>query len=342
MNSRATILALVGLTLGLTLLVNNLFANWGKITIHADRKPLRDIVRSIERQGGVKILSTLDPEKRVTLHLTRASVAEALDMLKIRADADIELAYFLAPKKMGTKQLRLDVTAGNRAAYERTRFGSPLIGGFISDTPIDPRRMTWTPQPTSQADLANYLRQAAIEIDATFFRPKDWNPSITQVPSKGLASKSITSLANAADAAMEEYFLLSESRRGWGRDRPQQREGGAATGEWRGGFIDLNNPETVAALERRIENQIALLPEEERQQARDDLERLKQLQVELAGLNPLQRMEKFRELMSNPEIQQRIEERMSNRDMRSAPEQRRDRYERRVERKFERKFGARQ
>jgi hypothetical protein len=347
MTPRTKFFGLAFLVASCALLVSQVLGNWGKITIHADDKPVAEVVKSIERQGGVKILNAMEADAKISMHVDKVSLPEALDTLSIRSDGRLELAYLIAPTKSAITQLTQAVSTRKRESYDVARFGGMMAGGIFSDTPTDSRKMLWTPQPANPADLKTYLRQASLDTDASFYTPKDWNPSVPKQPSKGEISKSIESLASGAKARVEELYVLNAGRRDGGRggeggDRPERNneQQGQQPQEWRGGFADLFNPETIAALERRAENQINLLPPDERPDAKAEFDRMRNMWKEMAALPPEQRGEKIREMMANPENQQRMEERMNNRDMRSTPEKRRDRYERGVDRKFQTKYGG--
>ena len=71
----------------------------GLVTINATNVPIFKVIKSIESQGGVKIVTNADPATPVTLYLKRVPVYEAMDTLAIRADGDVRLAYIAAPDK---------------------------------------------------------------------------------------------------------------------------------------------------------------------------------------------------------------------------------------------------
>src|SRR5688572_2920028 len=87
----------------LLLLVGNILwhvvGNWGLITIHAENKPLAEIIRSIEKQGGATIRTDLDQTLPVRMHVDKVTLGEALETLSELTEARCRLAYFFAADK---------------------------------------------------------------------------------------------------------------------------------------------------------------------------------------------------------------------------------------------------
>ena len=62
-------------------IVSYFYSNWDLITIKAHEEPLGQIVRSIERQGWVKIYTDLDLTQPVSMYVDKVPLAEAMETL---------------------------------------------------------------------------------------------------------------------------------------------------------------------------------------------------------------------------------------------------------------------
>jgi hypothetical protein len=56
-------------------------ADWGLVTVTVDNKPLGQVIKSIERQGWVKIYTNMDLTTPISMYVVKVPVAEALDTL---------------------------------------------------------------------------------------------------------------------------------------------------------------------------------------------------------------------------------------------------------------------
>ena len=53
------------------------WSGWGLITVEVNAKPLAEVIRSIEKQGGVLLKTNMDPAKPVTMHVHKVPLTEA-------------------------------------------------------------------------------------------------------------------------------------------------------------------------------------------------------------------------------------------------------------------------
>ncbi|NCY21605.1 hypothetical protein EBX31_06580, partial [bacterium] len=86
MNRQKLLFATIGL-LGLVWLGIWIHGWWGTITLDYENKPLGTVLRSFTRQSGLPVITDLDENKQITIHVIRVPVAEALDALQAVAES---------------------------------------------------------------------------------------------------------------------------------------------------------------------------------------------------------------------------------------------------------------
>lgn len=298
--------------LAILLLANGLYyliSTWGLITVHVKEAPLKDIVSSIERQGHISLVTNLDPERKVTMFVTKVPLMEALETLATITDSRWSLLYVIAPTQDklqdGLKQVTLTDLP---AEWKRVAVPLPPFVGVQLSEPVDPRLLRWRVEPPATTNLQDYLAQGALSADVTFLVPSEWNPAIPQPPATGLLPNVVQSLSSTANSTTREVFFLNEMR------RPQRPPGEARPERPR----DMWQNFDLARIDERIQQQIAQLPPEDQKEARESYDSRKAFFLSLATLTPEQRREKMIEFFQSPEAQ----ERMESRDARRTPEQR--------------------
>ncbi len=91
---------LAGLALLLLgILIARWIAGWGLVTIHVVNAPVGKVISSIAHQGHVRIESSLDPTKLVSMDVDQVTPVVAIDILATRTDASWRVAYLVAPTK---------------------------------------------------------------------------------------------------------------------------------------------------------------------------------------------------------------------------------------------------
>lgn len=94
--------------------------------------------------------------------------------------------------------------------------------------------------------------------------------------------------------------------------------------------------------EARVEAQIALLPKEEQQKARDDFKMMREFWQAVRELPEDQRRAKAQEFFNRPEVAERMDERRMAREAKMTPKQRVERAQRYLERKAQMKKEGQQ
>ena len=313
------------------------WSRWGLITIHSDDRPLSEIIRSIEKQGGIKLRTDLDPATKVKMHVTRVPLTEALETLAALHDARWRLAYVFGPDQAAISTAIAGFEAGQKAEGWKLIY-VPLVGvpgAEVEESPPDPRRDPWTVKVPAEPTLQAYLEDAGRNVFAAFAIPETWNPTIAKAPGSGEIARVAPKLASAAGGKCEEFFLLDRVGRRGPPDPAATADGAAQrpAGPPGGGGPDRE------AIEQRVLAEIAKLPAEKQPAAKQEFEERKAFFASLTDLTPEQRRAKLEEFFSRPEVQERMEERMALDEARRTPEQRVERFKKYNERKASLKAG---
>lgn len=319
-----------------------IYAGWGLVSLDFEKAPAGKVLSSISRQGGIEIVSDLDPATPVTIKVHRVPAPEALDILTVRTDSSWRLAYLGARDKQEIETALAAFRSGQTAQGWSANGG----GGFntvqpLSGAALDLRSVEW--QPAGGGELQKLLTQAAEETGVYLTAPTDWSPQVNQ-PKGGRIADAAPALFRQAGGVSREVFLLRGPAPG---DRGNEDGGG-----WRGGRAWIGsppprgdrdrgnrgpggwgNPEAIA---KRTEAQIKLLPPEEQTKVREEAAMMREFWQSVRDLPEEERRAKAREFFNRPEVQQNMENRRLARDAKMTPEQRIQR----SQRYWDRKAGA--
>ena len=310
-----------------------IYAGWGLVTLDLREAPLAKAIAAISRQGGIEIVSNLDPSTPVTIKVKRVPPVEALDIVAVRTESSWQLAYLGAPEAGAIDH----VLAVFRAGGETTGWASFDAGGFNLIAPqsgaaLDLRSTFWT--PSEPGGLPALLEEAAQKTGVFLAAPADWKPSVS-APKAASVAVAMPRLFRSAGGVSREVFLLRtrpsrDDGLGGGRggawigSRSGGRQGG---GGWMRTMGDLQN--TAA----RAEAQIALLPESEQERAREDVRLMGEFWRGMRDLPGDERRAKAREFFRRPEGADRMDERRLAREAKMTPQQRVERSKQYFERK---------
>jgi len=347
--NRRNILLGIGFAL-LLVVIWQWIAGWGLVTVQVSDKPLADIIRSIERQGGVKIVTNADAATKVTMDVYRVPAVEAIDVLAARIDGNWTVGYVAGPKKA-------DVTAGIAALQqgERNRdfrtfgmgFGGFGGGGMMdSSAPIDSRLVVWKVSASDTPQLQAYLEQLSFKTGLFASVPQSWNPDVAKVPAGGKAADALRSIVKSVGGTWQEIFVLRVSN--WdrvadgGRDQGNQPPppaggppGGGGFGGPRpgGGGPRGDGGPRAEWMQDRAEARIAQLPKEQQEQAKKDFDDMRAFWDKIRELPEDQRRAAAEQFFNSPAVQERMAERMAARDEKMGPEKRADRARDYIQRK---------
>ena len=298
------------------ILIAKWIGGWGLVTIHVKDAPVGKVMASIARQGHVRVESSLDPLKQVTLDVDRVTPAEALDNLAIRTDASWRVVYLAAPRKADLEaaltQLRASTTVENwtNAYYPTPQWG----GGVLSHGEvIDPRSLEWKPEGP-ELSLSALLDEAAQKTGIMTMLPTDWSPTTRNLPKTTRVGKAIQALVGSVRGKSLEFFLLAERPRR-GRDGPSQENGGPQ---------DRSPRQAVNQMwmEQRQLAQIKNLPPTQQAEAKKEMAERKTFFDSLKGLTPEERRTKMQSMMADPAFAEKMQEARLLREAKQTPEQR--------------------
>lgn len=206
--------------------------------------------------------------------------------------------------------------------------------GEESGAAPDPRADPWAVKPADKPEFQAYAEQAARSVNAAFAFPESWNPAVKKPPGSGPISDTAPALAKAAGGRVLEVFIvekrqrdLADNARPEGEARPPGdggpqlgfgRRGPRPEGENRPEPTDEEREKMRAAFSQRMQAEIEKLPPDQRAAA----EERRKFFESLRDLPPEERRAKMEERMSDPAMQERMEQRMSEHMARMTPDQR--------------------
>lgn len=333
-------LYLTGSALLLAVLVLvRLISQWGLVTIHAKDEPLGKVLASIASQGHVRIETSVDPTKTVTMNVEAVPVIEALDTLATVSESSWRAVYLAAPDKTAVEAGISQMKAGGKldgwtVAYYPGFGMGPL--GPLSDQPIDPRSLEWKPEGP-ELDVVKLLDEAAQKTGVMAATPLDWIPVAARLPGSGPVGNGVKGLVGSVRGKVGTFLFLTERGRRQGPpdaspEAPQQQAG-----------VRQDRPRPAVKpewMEQRQQAVIKKLPPAQRAEAAKEMGERTAFFKSLEGLTPEERRAKFQEMMSNPDMQQKMEERRLLRDSQLTSQQRVQRAVGYVSRKEELKAAA--
>jgi len=306
-------------------LLSRWIAGWGLVTLHVKDAPLAKVLSSIARQGGVRVETSLDPAKPVTLDVEKVTPAEAMELLAVRTDSGWRPIYVIAPSKTAVKEGIATLHESEKnAEWRRLYYPMPQVGMGMGDPSGIEVRLAG-----QDLALQQLLDQTAQKSGVMILSPKDWSPAISSLPAAAPAGKIIASLAHSAHGEAEAVLFLSDQRRRGGPTNRADGQGGAdqnqadSQGDPFAGFGQGRvNPEWR---EERVAAQIQQLPPEQQAAAKQEVAEIRAIFEELRQLPREERRAKWEELMSNPDFVDRMENRRAVRQQSMSAEQRIDR-----------------
>lgn len=300
-------------------IIRFIFSDWGLITVRVHEVPLGQVIKSIERQGGVAIYTNIDQTTPVTMDVIRVPLPEAMESLAANVTPPAEggddanppgrqrggpvtqwkLAFFTAPSEAGVKQ---EITAfQSDAAGDDTKtysYGTPLqfITASSGGPAADPRLQTWTglktpaPAPAggdassggSSYSVQDYLLALAQAADIWIMSPSSWDPKVSRPPETGAPIiQAVKNVVSGGRGAVTQAFVLYA--------RTGRRGGGGRGGFGGGGDTGWAN------MEDRMRNAINGLPAENRAEALNQLNEQANFRKQMEAAPPDQRRAMMRQ-----------------------------------------------
>jgi hypothetical protein len=282
----------------LGILMARWIAGWGLVTIHVTNAPCGKVIASIARQGHVRIESSLDPTKLISMDVDRVTPVVAIDILAIRSDASWCIAYLLAPTKAAlTAALTSLCGRGTMDDWMIHDYPAPPFTGENGQA-LDPRFLELTIEGADM-DLSKLLDEIAQKGGVMTALPKDWTPTVQDLPKPNEVCKVLPSLVRSVHGNMAEFFFLTERQRQGSAEAGQKNNGGDQTAQ----FSAMNS-------EWREQHQLAeikLLPHEEQPAAQKAFNDRKAFFASMKSLSPEERRVKWQEMMNNADFQEQMQ-----------------------------------
>lgn len=320
-----------------------LWAGRGRVTIDANDRPVAEVVRSLEKQAGIRIGSNVPAEAKVTMHVRKVPLLHALEVLAANTSASWSVAYFAAPDK-ATIDMALATMATGQQLEGWKHWSMPPMRGFADPDAgsIDPRLEEWHTKAADEPTLHAYLGQAANVLSAQFWAPEQWNPNVNSPPKAGRITAVMPKLANTIHGKSAEVFLLRARQ-----PRPEFADAGDRNrgGEGRPGgggpniFGGPPSDEMRKAMEERVRAGIERLPKDKQAAALARMEEGRKFFEEMAKLSPEERRAKMEDrmeqMMNNSDTAARMSAEGTKRGAMQTAGQRADRYRGYLDRKRE-------
>lgn len=329
MNRPKLLLLTVGL-LGFTWLGMWIHGWWGTITLDFENKPLGTVLRSFTQQSGLPVITDLDANKQITIHVIRVPVAEALDALQAASESWGRLLYLAAPNQSELRKA-ISLLPGklDSANWKTIEYRLPFMFlGGSEDLPrwADPRKQSWSPSIPKDSPLVSFMENAAQTTDIRIVIPADWNPKIHKSIAAGPIDSSLTSLSQAAGGAGKMVFILPGPRPDRGPDSGSQ-DRSASSEFWRRRLSEGARlpPEAFAI---RLQSRLSGLPADQAKEAQTSVEESVKQYKEWLTLSPEEQEKKMQEIMQDPARQQRGSDRFTRGMRMMTPQQRAQRYTR--------------
>ncbi len=125
------------------------------VTLDFDNVPAAKVIKALEHQTGIRMVTNADLSKPMSIHIHKAPVFEAINTVAIRLGGDARLAYIAAPDSQKiTEAIMAYQTGGNPGGWTAfTGFGGGGPRGPQADggQPGGPGAQPGNPPPADQA-----------------------------------------------------------------------------------------------------------------------------------------------------------------------------------------------
>lgn len=286
-------------------------AHRGLITLDAKNQEVLPVLAEVSRQCGFPILSPTNTMAKVTVHFRRATLTDALNVLRDQTDGRWQKCFLIGrdASQLAALGKKLVETGPPMLITQMGGMG-PGAGG--TDTP--------PPAPAefkvTDRDLRSASLMLALQARTSILVDDSLNSKVSLTAKSGDPFAIARKLARAAGARAQTVYLFQtpSSRRGF------RMFGGGREGD-RGG-----DRETL--MEKIYAEQLPLLPPEEQEAIRTRHEEWQARRAEMATLTPEQRRAKMEEFANNPARLARMEQRSLGQIKNLTPEQRQQRNQR--------------
>jgi len=306
------------------------------VTLNVRNAPLRDVVRSLERQTWELILTHKDVDGKVTLNVKDARLEDVLQIIGEQISCRWTAYFPLYTQGRSLDRFKKCVR-GDLAAAEngwtnltsRSGFGFGRGGMFGDNLRAENDVVTVNFQdkelPVATTALARYAQAQVVPEDGT-------SGNVSVKVQQGTMQDAVKQVAAQTHRKWTHYYALLGG--GFRPSRMASADGtntNAPSGETTNAFPRFEEPSAEAQEARRkqFEAQLDTMTPEEREKAQAERQRFEQMRAEMANLTPEQRRERMEQMMNSPEGQERrarmqaqMESRMMSGLKNTTPEQR--------------------
>lgn len=313
-SKRLFVLSGVAVVLAIVM-VSRWISGWGLVTIHMHDAPVGKVISSIARQAHVRVESSLDPSKLVSMDVDKVPLAEALEILAIRLDASWRAAFLAAPGKPDLEAAILQLRESGKIDGWITSYYPDRGPGIPDAQAINPATLEWKAEGP-ELDLAKLLDEAAQKTGAMTSLPKEWNPVARRLPKPAAVGTAIADLAGSVRGKVGVIYLITERGR---RGGPQENQPSSGEMQQDAAPRATPRPEWIA---QRQDAQIRKLPPAKRAEAKKELDEARAFFASLKDLPPEERRAKFQERMRDPAFADKMDDQRLLRDSNLTPQQR--------------------
>jgi len=312
----------------------HIYAEWGLVTIDVTNAPLATVMHSIERQAWVNLATNMPGDTKVTMHIKKYPLPDALEALSIVTESRWRLTYVFAPIRARSSECS--------APFPGTRRRRVEVGLLPALPAGHGGRICPHPGPAAR----HVDRQGARRKDAPGLSGPRRPERLRQLCLSGiLESGRHRQALHRSSPRPRSQARQPRSCQGTGgfplheADSPRRRdcggEGGGdderMEGRFRGGGGDglfaRNGREGREGMEARALAEIEKLPPAQQAAARTQFNERKAFFQSLRDLPPDQRQAKIEEMMNQASVQAQQQAQQNQRDSQQTPEQREDRAE---------------
>lgn len=306
------------------------------VTLHVRNEPLGEVLKALRWQTWESFRSHKEVDGKITLDVDEMPLEQVLQIISDQTSSRWSAIYPIYARKTALSSLdqalkgEIEFSTSRFTNAQGRGFGGPMRGGF-GDTVLNQNKLV-------SLQLTNKeLKVAALALSrfgqARVLPENGLSPKVNLVLSQEPFDSAVAKVAKNVKRSWTKVYALEPARGGFAAfrpGRPMDRGAGSAGGpggrEGRGPFSGDRNltPEQRQQMEKRGQELMETLPPEQRQEMQERRAALQAMQ----SLPPDQRRELMEARMNSPEMQQRMEQRMSSGIRNSTPEQRRERYER--------------
>lgn len=295
--------------------VSRWISGWGLVTIHVKDAPVGKVISSIARQAHVRVESSLDPSKVVSMDVDKVPLAEALEVLAIRLDASWRAVFLTAPGKPDLEAAILQLReSGKISGWVTAYYPDRWMGVPAEEQAMNPVSLEWKAEGP-ELELTKLLDEAAQKTGVMTSLPKEWNPPVRKLPKPAAVGAVIGDLAGSVRGKVAAIYLVTARERGGRGDQPGPSTETQADATPRA----TPRPEWIG---QRQEARIRKLPPAKRAEAKKEMDEAKSFFASLKDLPPEERRAKIQERMRDPALAEKMDERRLLRDSMMTAQQR--------------------